>query len=363
MWGSVVTARRLRTGLLLAAAGALFVLLLLFPEAAGNGVRRGLSVCGQLLIPSLFPFLVLTGFLIRSGLLKRLSRVFEPLMRRVFGFSGEAAAAVLLSMLGGYPTGAAAVAGLLQREEISVEEGRRLLRCAVNAGPAFVIGGIGVGMLGSVEAGLLLLVAHLTASLITSLCERAPAVPHTSLPSPAVPLGSAVQDSLHAATESLLSMCSFVLLASTGLSLFDALCTLPPHSLWRCLFSGVLEVSTGCLEAASAGELAPFLIGAMLGFGGLAVHGQIAAVTSRFHLLDRGFLRARLLHALLGGTLSFLLFRWFPPPNAAVAALASLSAFHEGNTAVSATALLALMLLCILFLQTLPDTENRRFRA
>ncbi len=351
----VMTARRARQAALLAVSVGGAALLFGFPEAAQNGVRHGLSVCGQLLIPSLFPFLVLTGFLIRSGLLDTFSRLAEPLMRRLFGFSGKAAAAMLLSMLGGYPAGATAVAGLAERGEVTPAEGRRLLHCAVNAGPAFVVGGIGVGMLGSAEAGGLLLAAHLLASLLVSFCERMPASPHPPVRTAALPLSRAVTDSLHGATESLLSMCSFVLLASAALSLFEALGGAAlSRSLWRCAVSGLLEVSTGCLEAARMGALSPFLLGAMLGFGGLAVHGQIAAVTARFHLLDRGFFRARLLHALLGGTLSHLLFRWFPPPTAAVAAGASLSAFHEGHPAVSATALVALMTLCVLFLLTLP---------
>lgn len=357
----VVTARRMRRLLLAVLLIGIAVLLFCFPDAAQNGVRRGLSVCGQLLIPSLFPFLVLAGFLIRSGLPDAFSRRVEPLMTRLFGFSGGAATAMLLSMLGGYPAGAAAVAGLVERGDIAPEEGRRLLRCAVNSGPAFVIGGVGVGMLGSTKAGILLLVAHLTASLIVSFTERRPPVPHPTRARASLPLGRAVTDSLHSATEALLSMCSFVLLASAALALFDALGgAAVPHSLWRCVLSGLLEVSTGCLEAAGTGSIAPFLLGAMLGFGGLSVHGQVIAATARFHLMDRGFVRARLLHALLGGTLSLVLFRLFPPPTPAVAASVNMSAFHAETPAVSAVALLSLMLLCVLFLQTLPEQHRTR---
>lgn len=88
-------------------------LLLQFPQAVQTGVSRGLAVCGQLLIPSLFPFLVLSGFVIRSGVAFHISEKLAPLMRRVFGLSASAAVAMVISVLGGYPAGANAVATLL----------------------------------------------------------------------------------------------------------------------------------------------------------------------------------------------------------------------------------------------------------
>ncbi|MBQ4618151.1 MAG: hypothetical protein IJB27_07265 [Clostridia bacterium] len=348
--------RRLLFVAVMSAIGVLFCA----PQAAQNGVRHGLAVCAQLLVPSLFPFLVIAGFLVKGGFLQSLGRRAEPLMRWAFGFGGNAAGAILLSMIGGYPAGATAVVGLLQNGDIDRGSAKRLLRVTVHAGPAFVIGGIGVGMLHSVEAGLLLLGAHLLSSLIVMGIERRPSSPVPLTRQPPLSLGRAVTDSVHDATKALLSMCGFVLLASAALSLVDALSgDLSPHPWWRCLLSCVTEVSTGCLEACGMGAAAPFWIGATLGFGGLSVCGQIAAVTAGHGLLDRGFWRVRLLHALLGGTLSALFFSWFPPKKIAVDAVAiATSAFHEQHPSIAFTALLALMLLCVLFLQTLPSARR-----
>ena len=51
--GSLKNGKRLITALIAVAAG---VVLLAFPQAAANGVTRGLAVCTEQLIPSLFPF-------------------------------------------------------------------------------------------------------------------------------------------------------------------------------------------------------------------------------------------------------------------------------------------------------------------
>lgn len=355
------SAQRRRQWLIFAACMALGALLLVFPQAAGTGVKRGLAVCGQLLIPSLFPFMVLSGFVIQSGLAGGIGRRLNPLMTRLFGLSGNAAVAVIASLLGGYPAGANAVAQLIEQGEIDAAEGRRLLRICVNAGPAFIIGGIGAGMLGSAQAGLLLLTAHIVSSLLVMLMEREPYTPLKVLRAPAVSIGTAVTNSVNATCSALLSMCGFVLLSSAALSLTDALGGAAfSRSILRCAFTCIIEVSTGCVEAAALGALAPFWIGAALGFGGLSVHGQIAARTAAHNLMTVGFFRTRLLHALLGGCLSFLLFHFFGPAPVDVPAVASLSAVTDSSDAVGFGGLLSLLLLCVLFLNTLPSRGKAR---
>ena len=63
----------LMMGLLLA------VLLLLNAQSAGEASREALQMCGRLLIPSLFPFFVLSGYLNRMGLPGILGRLLAPL--------------------------------------------------------------------------------------------------------------------------------------------------------------------------------------------------------------------------------------------------------------------------------------------
>jgi len=335
------------------------VLFLVFGQAAATGVKRGLAVCGQLLIPSLFPFMMLSDFIIRSGLADSIGRYTSGIMRVLFGFSGSAAVAVVISMLGGYPAGAAAVNGLVSRGDIAPTHAKRLLRSCVNAGPAFVIGGVGVGMLGSAKAGLLLLCAHWASSLIVSFIDREPYVPTPRLRAPVPKTSAAVAASVHAASAALLSMCGFVLAASALLSLTDALGgATVVHSAWRCAFTCLLEVTGGCMEATEMGPLAPFWLGAALGFGGLSVHGQIAAVTAEYGLVDKAFFRARILHALLGGCLSFVLFAWLKPLSSTVAASAMLSSVTPRSDEIGMTALVAMMLMCVIFLQTLPKKSR-----
>ena len=49
-------------------AAVMLWLLIRFPREMTEGVRRGLTLCGTAVIPSLFPFLTLCTFFVRSGL-------------------------------------------------------------------------------------------------------------------------------------------------------------------------------------------------------------------------------------------------------------------------------------------------------
>lgn len=86
--------------LVLAAAGLLFA-----PKTTSEAAREGVYLCIDVLIPSLFPFFVLSSLTIELGLAHRMGRVLEPLMCPLFKVSGPSAAAVVLGFIGGDPVG------------------------------------------------------------------------------------------------------------------------------------------------------------------------------------------------------------------------------------------------------------------
>lgn len=339
MFVKTVRAAHLKMGgllLLILAAGAA---LLVWPQAAAGGVSRGLSICSGVIIPSLFPFLVLAGFLVRSGISAAIGRRLEGLTRALFGLPGCCAPGILIGFIGGYPTGGMAVGELVESGQITEEEGRRMLRFCVNGGPAFIISAVGAGMMGSVRFGVVLFTAHLLASLLMGIgggigarhrrgeppaCKKR-ACPVAQKSSPA----TAFVDSVNAACRSLLYMCGFVVLFAALLALLDVsgataaftrFLTLPfalagaDTAALSALLPCLLEVSCGCVEASGAGAAAPLLLGAALGWGGLSVHCQLAASLRGQRLMGRGFFAFRLLHALLGGLLTALLLRFVPIP-------------------------------------------------
>mgnify|MGYP006900893582 FL=1 len=362
----------IQTALLLAGIVAAAAALLHWPQAVSGGVSRGLSICSTVIIPSLFPFLVLAGFLVRSGVGAALGRRLERPVRFLFGLPGCCASAILIGMIGGYPAGGTAVGELVRTGQITQREGRRLLRFCVNAGPAFILSTVGAGLLGNMRYGLILFGAHIAASLLLGILGRvmegkssrkAPAEKRPK-PEEKLPAAAAFVESVNAACRSLLYMCGFVVLFAallalcdvSGVSGFFSWLLIKPFaalgvdaSALSCLLPCLLEVSCGCVEAAGTGAMAPLLLGLAMGWGGLSVHCQLAASLHRYHLMDRGFFAGRALHALLAGVLSVLLFRIVPLPAGVFSPMTDAIVVPYATSAVTS---LALLVMCAMLLLT-----------
>ena len=106
---------KIRDRLPLLAVLCCFSALLLLPEISAQAARDAMLLCAQTLIPSLFPFFVLSSLLIACGASELLSALLSPLMRPLFGLSGAGAAALALGIgVQNFPEGAAVALPLRQ---------------------------------------------------------------------------------------------------------------------------------------------------------------------------------------------------------------------------------------------------------
>ena len=58
--------------------------LVLWPQPVMDAMRDGLKLCGNVIIPSLFPFFVLSSLVVELGMSRYLGRLLEPLMMPLF---------------------------------------------------------------------------------------------------------------------------------------------------------------------------------------------------------------------------------------------------------------------------------------
>lgn len=117
----------------------LFLTMLLTPDTVFEGACSGLLLWYQIIIPTLFPFLVITGLLLRTDGLTVISRLLYHPFRFLFGTSVYGSFAVLSGFLCGYPMGSKIIADLLREGKISYEEARHLLSFCNNASPSFLV--------------------------------------------------------------------------------------------------------------------------------------------------------------------------------------------------------------------------------
>ena len=112
--------------------------LLTYPQEALTAAREGLSLWLNILLPTLLPFLILTGILIRTEMAGRVLKPTEKIWNRLLGVSTAGAYAVLIGALCGYPIGAKITSDLYENQQISRSEAQYLLTFTNHASPVFV---------------------------------------------------------------------------------------------------------------------------------------------------------------------------------------------------------------------------------
>ena len=307
----------------LAAAG-LAVGLLVQAQTAADAVREGIDLCLQAVIPSLFPFFAVSSLLVSLGAADGAGRVLARPFRRLFRCGGAGCAALLLGLIGGYPVGARTAAALVRQGALTPQEGGRLLTFCNNAGPAFILGIAGSGVFQSPRAGVWLYLIHAAAATAVGVifcfilklnlkqkiagflqvsgpdCNFPAGPGGRPSPSPAAAFIGAVRGGVTA----MAGVCGFVIFFLVVLRLVESfLGPLPP------LAAGFVELTNGILRLTA--DRAGFIsAAALLGWGGLSVHCQTAAVLSGSGVSLRWYLPAKAAQALLSAALAAAVWRW-----------------------------------------------------
>lgn len=344
--------------------------LLFFPAAASYGAMRGLEYCLIILVPSLFPFMALSAYLVKSGISDSLGRVLGPVTRILFRLPGCTAATILMSMVGGFPVGARGISALHQQGAITDRQAARMASFCVNAGPAFVISVVGVGLLGNPAAGAVLLGAQLGGSVILGILlgftepKKAAAASAPRAGQSASPLIDSTVD----AARGTMNLCAFVILFSvliallreTGAASFLAQLLLRfgfPTAVCGASLSVLLEVTGGCFDIAALGGSAA-LFAFALGWGGLCVHFQVLSSLTKIPFSRPVFLLHQLIKGLFSAVLAVVLFRIFPQ---SAPVFQNTSGALNGELSGSPAAAAALVFLCVVLLCSI-GAEKLEFR-
>lgn len=117
----------------------LIVLLLRFPVLSLQYAATGLNLWFQKMIPTLLPFMILSGILIRMNLTEGFVRMVHPLLRFLFHTSPNGSYTLIMGFLCGFPMGARIVGELYGTGKLSKWEAERLLAFCNNIGPIYFL--------------------------------------------------------------------------------------------------------------------------------------------------------------------------------------------------------------------------------
>lgn len=258
------------------AMAATGLLILIFDSSlALEGAGSGIELCVKTVIPSLFPFFVLSAVLTDALRLPDAKPV--QILARFLGIPASAVSVLIPAVLGGYPVGAKSVGDLYQQKQISRQEAQRMLAFCSNAGPSFLFGMVS-GFFPEKKAVWLLWLIHICSAALTAAAIPATATAQQALP----PVKSMGNNSLIlSSAKSMCLVCCWVVLFRILIAFLNAW-VLWAFPVWVQVFlMGLLELTNGCcsLLLIENVNVRFILCSCMLALGGICVLFQTISVT------------------------------------------------------------------------------------
>ena len=270
------------------------------------------------IIPSLFPFFILSELLIKFGFVEIISEILKKPIYYLFKVKKEASFVFIMSMLTGFPSSSKYVKELFLDNKISSDEASKILMFTHFSNPLFIIGTIATTFLNNQKMGLSILFAHYISNIIIGFLFRNykpyKYIEKTNIKKafneikPRENMGLILSKAIFNSFKTLFLILGIVIIFLCLTNLISYHLQLSP--LKDGLLKGLFEMTQG-LKYISLLNISlkwKIIISAMIiSFGGISVHAQIIGILGDTNIKYLPFLIARIIHMILAGLIVYLL--------------------------------------------------------
>ena len=302
----------------------LFVIFLLFffmmsvPDVVLSAAAGGLIMWFQTVLPTLFPFLVITGMMIKSDAVYYVSRLTGGMFSSLFHISGPAVFAVLGGFLCGYPMGAKITSDLIISNKLTREEGEYLLSFCNNTSPAFIVSYIFLQNLHKPDMALISLSALVLSPVFCSFLFRrwhkvesdSSVWKQKNLRK--LTMGELLDDCITDSSETIMKIGGYIIVFQIVSAMMSLL---PIHGfLWDYILLPAVEITGGIRLLSNADlrfEIRYILIMALTSFGGLCAIFQTQCMVKESGLSIGCYIKEKLVTALVTSLISIWILIFF----------------------------------------------------
>lgn len=259
------------------------IMILSHPNFCAESVRGALELCMGRVIPSLFPFMIISAMIVSTKILSGTLRLPSLFFSKLFKVSPSSFQAVIIGCFCGFPVGAASLFGLYKAGNIEKEETERLLPLCNLCSPAFVIffseKAFGDIPFAGVSLYLIQLFSSLLLMMITSSRSNGFKTAFGYENEKTLSFSKAFILSVKTALHSSITVCGFVI----TFYLINELILLvfggnKASSLPIMIVSGLLEVTCGITNISKSSLLTFCIASFFICFGGLSTVFQTFAI-------------------------------------------------------------------------------------
>lgn len=273
------------------------IVLVFSGRTAAEGMRQGINICLYTLIPSLFPFLILSAIATTSLSGRPIPGLSSVARLCKMPYGSEFL--LIIGFLGGYPVGAGAVYSAYAMGKLSAADADRLAIFCNNAGPAFLFGILNPFFPGIGYVWCLWLIQIASAILTGVLLDG---TAHSQfIKTKSADSGT---DIIWRSARSMVVICTWVTIFRMVIEYLDHWFLRNTDPVAQVLFTGILELSNGCLrlEIIEEPSIRFLLATFMLSCGGMCILMQTRGVFPGLNI--RKYLLGKLIHLSLSMILS-----------------------------------------------------------
>lgn len=245
--------------------------LIKYSSVITTAILAGINLAVRSIIPSLFPFLILSDLLICTNDTK--VGVFGRFFSRLFGLPASAGNAFLCGSFSGFPIGVKCAADLYSRTSISKQNLERLIGFVNNPSPAFVISAVGAMRSNTLE-GVWLYTSVLLSAVITGIVfsKREKISPASKLASEENKFN--LVSSIKNAAYTSISISAYIIFFSALLGVIDAIFSSAEITLLCSLFLEIGNAASLLAKSSLDKHVSLIMTSFALGFSGISVHMQ-----------------------------------------------------------------------------------------
>ena len=317
----------------------IFVTIVVFSvmgKTVSESVKSSLELCFFAVIPSLFPFFILSEFLMQ---------IVSCASKRV------TVTAFATGLLTGFPAGVNNVCRLYEQKTIDKSTATSLLYCTANASPAYVVTFIGTHIIKSKQAGVALLIAQIITAFACAVFFRC--FKNTESKSCGViHISEAISKAITSSVINCLYVCGYIVLFGILADIVSGFTGVIVNARIKSIIIGAIEITRG-METIDFRENGAIVTAAIiLGFSGISVIMQCINCAIKAGLSPKPIITGKLIYTFIMPGIAYIIYKLMPK--------ASNNTFKGSENIWSVITVIAFLLLCVVAIYNIFDKSKEK---
>jgi len=146
-------------------------LLIIFPEEIADSAILSIENCINIIIPSMFAFMVISTYIMSSNIYQHIFTPFFFLFNRIIKLNKSLFSVFFLSLIGGYPIGIKLLRELIAQNKNYSEISSKMSTFCYCVSPTFAITMIGLGLYNNAEIGAIIYLSNAVSCIIMAIIQ------------------------------------------------------------------------------------------------------------------------------------------------------------------------------------------------